>query len=275
MMTTRSSDGDVIANGFTSNSCKRLKDKVCIITGAASGLGEATAYLFASHGASLILADVQDQLGRDVAAKIGPQATYVHCNVSIEADVAAMVDTCIHQFGRLDVLYNNAAILFNDGPLVDMDIAQFDMVHAVNVRGVALGLKYGARVMVEGGSIINTTSISATMAIKSTDMAYTSSKHAILGLTKAAAEKLGPCGIRVNSVAPATMFTPMVIKAVQGTSLSLDMFAAMVEANRVLKLQDGLKVEDVANAVLFLASNESRYVSGHNLVVDGAHIVRA
>ncbi|KAJ7190906.1 hypothetical protein O6H91_Y525600 [Diphasiastrum complanatum] len=121
----------------------RLKDKVCIITGAASGLGEATAHLFASHGASLVLADVQDELGREVAAKIGAQAIYVHCDVSIEADVAAMLDTCIRHFGRLDVLYNNAAILSNVGPLADMDISKFDVAHAVNVRGVALGLKYG------------------------------------------------------------------------------------------------------------------------------------
>ncbi|KAJ7538112.1 hypothetical protein O6H91_11G034700 [Diphasiastrum complanatum] len=274
-MTTKSSNGDIITDGFTSNSYKRLKDKVCIITGAASGLGEATAHLFASHGASLVLADVQDELGREVAAKIGAQAIYVHCDVSIEADVAAMLDTCIRHFGRLDVLYNNAAILSNVGPLADMDISKFDVAHAVNVRGVALGLKYGARVMVSGGSIINTTSVAATLAPENADVAYTSSKHAVLGLMKAAAVELGQRGIRVNSVAPATMFTPMVIKGVQGTPLSLDMLKTMVEATTVLKVQDGLRVEDVADAALFFASDESRYVSGHNLVVDGGFSVRA
>ncbi|KAJ7552981.1 hypothetical protein O6H91_06G079700 [Diphasiastrum complanatum] len=268
-MTTNSS---TVSKALTAIVAKRLEEKVCIITGGASGLGEAAAHLFAAHGAHVVIADVQDAKGQAVAAALPPPGLhhYIHCDVSQEADVAADVDLAILTFGRLDVMFNNAAIVTVAVPILGLDMETWDRVQAVNVRGVTLGMKHAARVMVPAGrgSIINTTSVAATLASEMGGCSYTASKHAVLGLTKAGAVELGKYGIRVNSVAPYTMLTPMAMEGARRLNLREEDMIAMLEPTTVLKGRF-LQPEDVAQATLFLATDDAGYINGHNLAVDG------
>ncbi|XP_042410386.1 sex determination protein tasselseed-2-like [Zingiber officinale] len=251
---------------------KRLEGKVAVITGGASGIGEAAVKLFVSHGARVIVADVQDEKGEALCASLGGAASYVHCDVRLEADVKRAVDTAISLHGRLDVMFNNAGIsdpagnsILGEGDLT----AAFERVMGVNVLGALLGTKHAARAMTAtpggGGSIITTASVASVMGGLAPPV-YTCSKHALLGLTRAAATELGKHGVRVNCVSPALVATP---QAVSHTQASLEELEAMGEAISTLKGVK-LKAEDIAEAALFLASDESRFVSGHNLMVDGA-----
>ncbi|KAJ7552983.1 hypothetical protein O6H91_06G079700 [Diphasiastrum complanatum] len=273
-MTTNSS---TVSKALTAIVAKRLEEKVCIITGGASGLGEAAAHLFAAHGAHVVIADVQDAKGQAVAAALPPPGLhhYIHCDVSQEADVAADVDLAILTFGRLDVMFNNAAIVTVAVPILGLDMETWDRVQAVNVRGVTLGMKHAARVMVPAGrgSIINTTSVAATLASEMGGCSYTASKHAVLGLTKAGAVELGKYGIRVNSVAPYTMLTPMAMEGARRLNLREEDMIAMLEPTTVLKGRF-LQPEDVAQATLFLATDDAGYINGHNLAVDGGITVK-
>ncbi|KAJ7552980.1 hypothetical protein O6H91_06G079600 [Diphasiastrum complanatum] len=270
-------DRSTVSNGLQANHSSfayalRLEEKVCIITGGASGLGEAAAHLFAAHGAHVIIADVQDAKGEAVAAALPPprQHHYIHCDVSQEADVAAAVDLAISAFGRLDVMFNNAAIVAVAVPILGLDMETWDRVQAVNIRGVTVGMKHAARVMVPAGrgSIINTTSVASTLALEMEGCAYTASKHAVAGMTKAGAVELGKYGIRVNSVAPYTMLTPMVMDRARSLNLREEDIMALVDSATVLKGRF-LQPENVAQAALFLASDEACYINGHNLAVDG------
>ncbi|KAG6491510.1 hypothetical protein ZIOFF_046442 [Zingiber officinale] len=249
-----------------------LEGKVAVITGGASGIGEAAVKLFVSHGARVIVADVQDEKGEALCASLGGAASYVHCDVRLEADVKRAVDTAISLHGRLDVMFNNAGIsdpagnsILGEGDLT----AAFERVMGVNVLGALLGTKHAARAMTAtpggGGSIITTASVASVMGGLAPPV-YTCSKHALLGLTRAAATELGKHGVRVNCVSPALVATP---QAVSHTQASLEELEAMGEAISTLKGVK-LKAEDIAEAALFLASDESRFVSGHNLMVDGA-----
>ncbi|XP_074584196.1 momilactone A synthase-like [Curcuma longa] len=253
---------------------KRLEGKVAVITGGASGIGEAAVKLFVRHGARVIVADVQDEKGEALCASLGPEgaASYVHCDVRLEADVKRAVDTAVSVHGKLDVMFNNAGISDPAGNsfLGEGDLAAaFDRVMAVNVLGALLGTKHASRAMIAapggGGSIITTTSVASVMGGLAPPV-YTCSKHALLGLTRSAAAELGKHGVRVNCVSPALVATP---QAVSHTQASKEELEAMGEAISTLKGVK-LKAEDIAEAALFLASDESRFVSGHNLIVDGA-----
>ncbi|MQM13538.1 hypothetical protein Taro_046465 [Colocasia esculenta] len=251
----------------------RLEGKVALITGGASGIGEATARLFARHGARVVVADVQEELGRAVCDDLragGAPAAFVRCDVTVEDDVRGAVDAAAAEHGRLDVMFNNAGILDPaKSSIVDSDAADFDRVLAVNLRGAFLGTKHAARVMIPArrGSIVTTASIASVIGGMATH-AYTCSKHAVLGLTRNAAAELGQHGIRVNCVSPAGVITPLATKHL-GFSIDRETLEGMVGAAALLK-GVVLKEEDVAEAVAFLASDEARFVSGHNLVVDGA-----
>ncbi|GAB4833317.1 hypothetical protein Ancab_031563 [Ancistrocladus abbreviatus] len=256
------------AASLLSSFTRRLEGKVALITGGASGIGEGTAKLFTQHGAKVVIADIQDELGQSVCHALGPtNASYVHCDVRNEAHIQNAVDKAVANFGKLDIMFNNAGTADSFKPrIIDGDKSDFERVLTVNITGVFLGIKHAARVMIgaRGGNIISTASVASKIGGVATH-AYTCSKHAILGLTRNAAVELGQFGIRVNCLSPYALSTPLACSFV---GLNDEELEKISEVHANLKGL-ALKVEDIANAALFLASDESRYVSGHNLVIDG------
>ncbi|PAN43773.1 hypothetical protein PAHAL_8G261800 [Panicum hallii] len=253
---------------------RKLEGKVAVITGGANGIGACTARLFVKHGARVVVADIQDELGASLCAELGPEnSSYVHCDVTDEADVAGAVDHAVARFGGLDVMFNNAGV--SGAPcfaIRNAAKADLERVLAVNVVGPFLGTKHAARVMVPArrrGCVISTSSIASAVA-GAAPHAYTASKRALVGLTESAAAELGRHGIRVNCVAPAGVATPMATAGMG--SVDERAVEAVLEAAANLK-GVGLKVDDIAAAALFLASDDARYVSGQNLLVDGGFSV--
>ncbi|XP_044949713.1 short-chain dehydrogenase reductase 3b-like [Hordeum vulgare subsp. vulgare] len=250
----------------------RLDGKVAIVTGGASGIGEAAARLFAASGATVVIADIQDALGEAVAASVAESrpgsCTYARCDVTDEAQVEATVAAAVAAHGRLDVMLSNAGVLLPTGPVTDMDLAGLDRVMAVNFRGAAACVKHAARAMVAAGvrgAIVCTGSVACVQGGFG-PASYTASKHALLGLVRAAAGELGRHGVRVNLVSPGGVATPLSCAVV---GVGAEEMEAMTEAHNVLRGKV-LRASDVAEAALFLASDQAGFISGHNLVVDGA-----
>ncbi|XP_059644577.1 (-)-isopiperitenol/(-)-carveol dehydrogenase, mitochondrial-like [Cornus florida] len=250
-------------------SMNKLEGKVAIITGGASGIGEETARLFAAQGArAVVIADIQDERGRRVAESIGPNCSYIHCDVADEHQVKDMVESTVKIHGQLDIMFSNAGIISpSDQKLLDLDFSEFDRLFAVNVRGMAACVKQAARVMVQRrvrGSIVCTASVAGSKGgPKRTD--YYMSKHAVIGLVRSASRQLGEHGIRVNSVSPYAVATPFMCRAYQKEEEEME---KLFEPLTCLK-GTVLKAKHVADAVLFLASDDSAFISGHDLVVDG------
>jgi NAD(P)-dependent dehydrogenase (short-subunit alcohol dehydrogenase family) len=247
----------------------RLADKVALISGAASGMGAATARRFGREGASVVVADMLEDEGRAVASAIaaaGGRAMFQRLDVTQEADWAAAVAATVAAYGRLDVLVNNAGI---SGSAVNdlLETGIWDRVMAVNSTGVFYGTKYGVEQMRKngGGSIVNLSSISGVVGQTMVHMAYNASKGAVRTMTKSTAVQFGPEGIRCNSVHPGLM-PPM---RTSGATADPAVRAKMLKS---VPLGRSGEVDEVANAILFLASDEASYVTGTELYVDGGYL---
>ncbi|KAI3419529.1 uncharacterized protein J3R85_013030, partial [Psidium guajava] len=250
---------------------KRLEGKVAIITGGASGIGESTVRLFVRHGAKVVVADVQDKLGQSLCDELGAKdaVSYVHCDVTSDADVKNAVDFAVAKYGKLDVMYNNAGIAGKVYPtILDSDNEDFKRVLDINVYGAFLGAKHAARVMIPAkrGVILFTASIASACCGESPH-AYTVSKHAVVGLMKNLCVELGQYGIRVNAISPCGMATPLLQNAM---GIEKSAIEEVLCASAVLKGAVP-EAEDVAEAALYLSGDEAKYVSGLNLMVDGGY----
>jgi NAD(P)-dependent dehydrogenase (short-subunit alcohol dehydrogenase family) len=241
----------------------RLQGKVALITGAASGMGKSEAEIFAKEGAKVVLADVLDAEGKAAADAIGANARYVRLDVTSEPAWEQVIATTVAQWGKLDVLVNNAGISGTFDPDI-MSTAAWDKLMDVNAKGVFLGMKTALPVMVKqgAGSIVNISSVSGFAAQLGIHMAYNASKGAVRLMTKSAAVQYARKGIRVNSVHPGVL-PPMRTSKLTADPTYRDKMLAAVPMGRAGR------VEEVAHAVLFLASDEASYITGTELVVDG------
>jgi NAD(P)-dependent dehydrogenase (short-subunit alcohol dehydrogenase family) len=253
----------------------RLASKVALVTGGGSGIGEATVRLFVAEGASVVIADIQDERGRRVAEELGVRAAYVHADVSREADVQAAVAETVRRFGRLDCIFNNAGYGGVGGRIADVPVEGFDETMGVLVRGVFLGMKHAAPVMKRqgSGSIISTASV-AGLHTGLGPHVYSAAKAAVIHLTRSVAMELGEHNIRVNCICPGGIATPIFGK---GLGLSAERAEEIVPLMKgVLENLQPIKrsglPDDIAQAALWLASDDSTFVNGHALVVDGGLI---
>ncbi|MFD3263649.1 SDR family NAD(P)-dependent oxidoreductase [Phenylobacterium ferrooxidans] len=250
----------------------RLEGKVAVITGAASGIGLGTVELFVSEGASVVAADIQDEKGAMLEKRFPGKVAYAHCDVTQEADIEAALKLAKSEFGGLDILFNNAGISDRMTSIAEITADGWSWIFDVLVRGPALGMKHAVPLMLErgGGSIINTASIAGLQAGWG-PIAYSSAKASVIHMSRAAAAQLSPQKIRVNAICPGLIAT-----SIFGASLGLprevaDQMAARV-ADNAAKVQPVPKAgmpEDIAKAALYLASDDSAFVSGTHIVVDG------
>jgi NAD(P)-dependent dehydrogenase (short-subunit alcohol dehydrogenase family) len=247
---------------------KRLDGKVAVITGASSGIGAAAAIRFVNEGCRVVLGDIQVPQGQALASSLGSAATFSVCDVSTEEDVARLVDLAVSTFGRLDIMFNNAGIVGAKGPIQSTPAAEWLATLDILLNGVFYGVKHAARVMQPqgSGSIINMTSVAGIVGGLGPH-AYTAAKHAVIGLTKSTCAELCSDGIRVNAIAPYTMATPMVASAHLQDHNAVEQTSMTLAGKSPLPDRAGT-AEDVANAALWLASDESGYTSGLTLTTD-------
>ncbi len=246
----------------------RLEGKVAVITGGASGIGEATVRRFVEEGASVVIADLQEEAGRALQTELGASTRFIRCNVTAEADVAAAVDLAVSEFGRLDIMFNNAGVVGAIGPIADTTADSWNFTIDVLLNGAFYGMKHAARVMIPqgSGSILSTSSTAGVMGGLGPH-AYTAAKTAIVGLTKSVASELASSGIRVNAIAPGNTVTAMTAAVMTGDHTNLEVAEQNMSKTSPLRIA-GMPI-DIANTALFLGSDESRVLSGQTIVVDG------
>jgi NAD(P)-dependent dehydrogenase (short-subunit alcohol dehydrogenase family) len=249
-----------------------LQDKVALVTGGTSGIGRATAIAYAQQQAKVVVVGRRIDEGEETVQLIkeaGGEAIFVQADVTKEADVKAMVDKAVDVFGRLDIAFNNAGTVGENPSLIEQTEAEYDRTMSVNVKGVWLSMKYEiAQMLKQGsGSIVNTSSGAGVVAVP-TQSLYTASKHAVVGLTKAAALQYAKAGIRINVVAPAAIETDMFEAATGGQDEAKAYVTGLHPIGRI-----GTPLE-VANAVLFLSSDMASFITGETLMVDGGYVAQ-
>jgi NAD(P)-dependent dehydrogenase (short-subunit alcohol dehydrogenase family) len=242
---------------------------VVLITGALTGIGRATAIAFARQGANIVVSGRRDEAGHALAAELrslGAQAEFQHADVRIEADIRALVEVTVKRFGRLDIAINNAGTEGSLGPIIETSIDNFDATFQTNVLGTLLSLKHEMRVMLAqgSGSIVNLSSIAGQVGVAGASV-YVASKHAVEGLTKSAALEGAAAGVRVNAIAPGPVETDMLDRFVGRSEDAKAGFLSMMPAKRAAT------VEEIAETILFVASNKARYLTGQRIAVDGGY----
>jgi NAD(P)-dependent dehydrogenase (short-subunit alcohol dehydrogenase family) len=259
---------DTVTEGTSDGRGDRLAGKSAIVTGGASGMGRATVETYLAQGASVVVGDLNAELGQTLLdwaadAGCGDRLRFTRTDVSVEEDVAALVDLAVGSFGRLDIMFNNAGIGGAFGPITEIEVEDWDRTFDILVRSVFLGTKHAARVLIEqgsGGSIINTASV-AGLGGGAGPQAYSAAKAAVANLSVTTAVELAPHRIRVNAICPGIIFTPLMHSGNEAQDEEV-----------IAELQpwpDRGEGEDIAAMALFLASDESSFVTGQVHVVDG------
>lgn len=246
---------------------KRFKDKIVLITGGASGIGKSTAEAFLEEGAKVIVTDIDDNKGNQLMNELGKkgETEFMKLDVSNVEEHEKVVKNIVEKFGKLDVAFNNAGIAGAMKKIHEYPVEQWNKVISINLIGVFYGMKYQIQQMIkqeDGGVIINNSSILGKVGFENVS-AYVTAKHGVMGLTKAAAIEYSSKGIRINAVNPAFIKTPMIDE-----NLDKEMQKALVNMHPIKRLGDP---EEVAKAVLFLASNDASFISGTGLIVDGGY----
>ncbi|MEM0356929.1 MAG: SDR family oxidoreductase [Candidatus Bathyarchaeia archaeon] len=249
----------------------RLKNKIALITGAGSGIGQASATLFAKEGAKVAVVDLVKEAGEETVKMIkdsGGDAIFIQADVTKAGDVQKMIETTVNRYGRLDILFNNAGVNIM-APITETSEELWDKIININLKGVFLGCKYAVPVMVkqQGGVIINTASTFAWVGALNFS-AYCASKGGVLAFTRALALELAPYKIRVNCICPGTIETPLVRQIWEKSGKPEEMRESRLKLHPIGRLG---KPEDVANAALFLASDEASFITGTALFVDGGY----
>ncbi|MGW5666885.1 SDR family NAD(P)-dependent oxidoreductase [Micromonospora sp. NPDC003776] len=249
----------------------RFQDKVVFVTGGASGLGEATARRFAAEGARVVVADINAEGAEQVAASL-PDAYAVTVDTGEATSVEQAVADAVQRYGRIDVIFNNAGIDGRQQPLHEMDVDNWERVRRVNGDGVFFVLRYGIRALLQGGggAVVNTSSTTG-LAAQENISPYTFTKAGIVGLTRSAAIEYAARGVRVNAVAPTVVMTPLVEHFIDSAPDPAQMRRQMESFNP----KPGIPTpDDVAGVVLFLASDDAAWITGHTIPVDGGYVAR-
>lgn len=250
---------------------EKLSEKTAVITGGSGGIGKVTAEVFLKHGANVVLVDLDEEGLENTKKDLSRHGNVltIQADVSKEADVKNYVDETINKFGQIDIFFNNAGIEGGYGNIVDQEMANFDKLISINLRGVFLGLKYVLPVMEkqESGSVINTSSVAGLMGFPGLSP-YVASKHAVAGLTKTAALEVASNNVRVNSIHPAPVNTRM-MRSIESFTSPDDPESVKEEFTSMIPLGRYGEASDIANLVLFLASEDSNFITGVQYRIDG------
>ena len=251
---------------------KEFEGKVALVTGGGSGIGRATAIAFAREGAKVVIGNRNVERGEETVSMIrdaGGTASFKRTDVLVAADIEALVDHAMTTYGGLDIAFNNAGIEGEPRPLAEQTEANFDAVMDINVKGVWLSMKYEIPRMLEqaGGAIVNCSSVAGVIGFPGIGI-YAASKHAVIGLTKVAALEYSAQGIRINAVNPAVIDTEMVDRLADGMNMKKEDMTTFHPIGRLGR------VEEVAEAVLWLCSDKASFVTGHSMMVDGGFTAR-